>query len=249
MLAKLGGIVRSSFLQHPFMAPKALQASIGMMLLLPSTQAIAGDLQPTGNTVISSVTIDPAASQCSLHVWSTTNLRSHIGGWTEALQGGALGTLLDGKRTNNKVAKPLMEEALGPQIQAESLNRLNIGQLFAMPNAALVYAGVIDRGTKWQGENKRIASNASPCYGEIIIKSIYFERSPIIPPRLILDVVYRDFRNATNVPVIYVGRSQARVNSYSAIVDGNREAAMSGLVDAYLVAFQIWMRGKTFSQH
>ena len=231
-----------------------------IFLLLPSAPAFAEGLtsrqefaaltlQTTDSGTGPSGTESAGEPHCSLHVWSTTKFQSHIGGWTEALQGGALGPLLDGKRSDNKVVKPLMEEALSPQIQAESLNRLNIGQLFAMQNVTLIPSGVIGRDAKRLKENKRMTNDISACYGELIIKSLFFEKSPIIPARLIIDVTFRDFRNATGVPVNYVGRSQARVNFYRAIADGNMEPVMNGFVDAYLVAFQIWMRGKTFSQH
>ncbi len=103
----------------------------------------------------------------------------------------------------DKSNRSQMASALDQQGQLDALKSLDLVGLLKLPAAALVsHPEPLDRKTINKIDTRR-AESASPCYSELIVADLFYQKAAIYGRSLRALFLYRQFGAGTSKPVIY----------------------------------------------
>jgi hypothetical protein len=180
----------------------------------------------------------PGAETCQIHVWSTGKIKSYVTGFAEAMGGGVLGPALDGNRANPETVEGMLRRTLEGRRQAGLLARLDLATLFAMPGVVIVPNAQPTETSQWKSAKGRMTGATGACYGEIIVRDMYFLKTALFPPTLRVNFTFRDFRGGGAAPILVQGRGGVKLNFYPTVSTTDISVITRGFEDAYVGAFE-----------
>lgn len=140
---------------------------------------------------------------CELHVWPAERFNAMTTGWLSGF--GVVGAVADaaGNADKNKTNRTQLASALDPQGQLDALTALNLTSLLkAKPARIVVHPDALDRKTINKISTRR-AQSASPCYSELIVADVFYQKAAIYGRSLKTLFMYREFGAAKDKPWIY----------------------------------------------
>ena len=118
---------------------------------------------------------------------------AHTMGWLGGM--GIVGAIADGAMNANrdKSNRTQIASALSSEGQVEALASLDLPHLLGIPAATVVRHDMpLVRATMNKVKERR-AESRSPCYGELIVGDVMYQKSPIYGRSLRTLFMYRDF--------------------------------------------------------
>jgi hypothetical protein len=189
-------------------------------------------------------------SECELHVWPTEN---YLGVSMGLLSGfGLVGALADQEVNKGKVrtVKDLMREYLGPEVQLEELNRMDMLKTLKLPEN---YRIVIEEPTPFNEDlknnpelkakvkamnatikaKKRLSASQSKCYAELITTHIFYHKAMMYGSNLFTGWIYRDFKDKAVAPANFTGQVKNPLEDFPPKTPADVDKAKIELRDAY----------------
>jgi hypothetical protein len=145
----------------------------------------------------------PPETQCELHVWPAERFQAITTGWLSGF--GVVGAVAEaaGNADKNKTNRTQIASALEPQGQLDALTALELTNLLkSRPARVVVHVDPLDRKTINKISTRR-AESASPCYSELIVADVLYQKAAIYGRSLKTLFMYRDFGAARDKPWIY----------------------------------------------
>ncbi|MEA3039736.1 MAG: hypothetical protein QOE79_2249 [Sphingomonadales bacterium] len=145
----------------------------------------------------------PPETQCELHVWPAERFQAITTGWLSGF--GVVGAVAEaaGNADKNKTNRTQIASALEPQGQLDALTALELTNLLkSRPARVIVHVDPLDRKTINKISTRR-AESASPCYSELIVADVLYQKAAIYGRSLKTLFMYRDFGAARDKPWIY----------------------------------------------
>lgn len=143
------------------------------------------------------------APQCELHVWPAERFQAVTTGWLSGF--GVAGAVADaaGHADGDKARRSHLASALDSEGQLKSLQELNLISLLGLkPSQIVTHDDPLDRKTVNKIKTRR-AQSSSPCYAELIVADVFYQKAAIYGRSLKTLFMYRDFGAAQNDPAIY----------------------------------------------
>jgi hypothetical protein len=147
----------------------------------------------------------PSLPQCELHVWPAERFQATTTSWGGAAIGGIFGALVDAAAHANgdKSRKSQMASALDSDGQAAALKQADlVGLLKLAPSQIILHPEPLNRKTINTIATRRAAS-ASPCYSELIVADVLYQRAALYGTSLKTLFMFREFGAAQSKPRIY----------------------------------------------
>ncbi len=182
------------------------------------------------------------AAACEIHVWGTDNIDAYITGWSEAMGGGMLGPALDGRRADSEGVKSLLMETFAGPAQGDALRALPLATLLRLPSVRVISEPRMADPRRWKRTRNRLAESTSPCYGDIIIRSMYFLKTALFSPSLRVNFTYRYFGDRQDRPAILEGRGGSEMTLYPLVTTDDVERIKADFIRAYQADFEEFVR-------
>ena len=226
-------------------------------------------LSPSGALAQDVSTVAPAATSaappelCELHVWPTQN---YLGINTGLLSGfGLVGALADMAAHDGRVktVKDHMRDYLGPEVQLEELNKLDLRKTLKLPDN---YAIIVEEPTPFNEDlkgnpelkakvkamnatikaKKRLTASTSKCYAELITTHIFYHKAMMYGSNLFTGWIYRDFGDKPLAKLTAKGQVKNPLEHFPAKTAEAVEPAKAELRDAYSKDFVEYVDKKIF---
>lgn len=192
----------------------------------------------------------PAAqpdTQCELHVWPAERFNAMTTGWLSGF--GVVGAVAEGAANadKNKTNRTQIASALEPQGQLDALASLPLtGLLKAKPARVVVHSDPLDRKTINKIATRR-AESSSPCYSELIVADVLYQKAAIYGRSLKTLFMYRDFGSAKEKPWIYKAWGGNGLKIFPPKPGEDVEAANEELVTTFKKNFEEFARNEASS--
>ncbi len=174
-------------------------------LTFSATAAQAQDNAAAVPAAVAPAAISEAAPapQCELHIWPAERFQAVTTGWLSGF--GVVGALADsaGHADGDKARRSHLASALDSEGQLKSLQELNLIQMLDLKQSQIItHAEPLDRKTVNKIKTRR-AQSASPCYAELIVADVFYQKAAIYGRSLRTLFMFRNFGNAQEDPSIY----------------------------------------------
>lgn len=159
---------------------KPVLAFCMMMIAAPSTAQPVASAPATG---------------CELHVWPAARLQATTTGWASQL--GMIGSLADraGHASGDRARRANLVTALDPKSQLAALQELDlVGLLGLQPAQIIAHPESLDG--KAAKTTVRHTPSTSPCYAELIVSGVLYQKTAVHGRALKTGFVFRDFGSA-----------------------------------------------------
>jgi hypothetical protein len=179
---------------------------------------------------------------CEIHIWGTDNMKAHITGWSEALGGGFIGPALDGRRADSKGVKALLEETFAGSAQADALGDLPLASLLRMPSVRVIAEPRQTGAERKKRGQRRLADSNAPCYADIVVRNMYFNKTALFPPSLRANFTYRYFGARMDQPSVLAGRGGTKMKLYPLVTTQDVDSIKADFVRAFQKDFEEFLR-------
>jgi hypothetical protein len=208
----------------------------------------------------------PAAGEapCELHVWPTEN---YLGINTGLLSGfGLVGAIADVAAHDGRVktVKDLMREYLGPEVQMEELNKLDIVRTLKLKGYKIIVEGPTpfnedlkkDPALKAKVKamnarikaKKRLSDSTHPCYAELITTMIFYHKAMMYGSNLFTGWIFREFGDKQIATKTSTGAVKNPLEDFPAKTPEKVDAAKAELRDAFAKNFAEYVQKKVFKK-
>lgn len=144
-----------------------------------------------------------APSQCELHVWPAERFQAMTTGWLSGF--GVAGAIADSAShaDGDKARRSHLATALDSEGQLVALQQTNLVQLLNLRDATVVtHTEPLDRKTINKIKTRR-AQSTSPCYAELIVADVFYQKAAIYGRSLKTLFMFRDFGAAAKDPATF----------------------------------------------
>ncbi|MXO66517.1 hypothetical protein [Altericroceibacterium endophyticum] len=209
---------------------------IGLAVALNLTgTAIAQDAE-TPVAAQNGATAQPSA--CELHVFPTTEGQAQT---TSLLSGmGVLGAVADAASHKGKNVSDAeyLRDALGPQMQMEALQSVDLPAELSMPaDTQIVYeTPIADRKITTKAKT-RLSDSSAPCYAELVITQNLYQKKMIYGRSLNNRFIFKDFRDGVQKAKLVKGRGGNGLSHFPPENEDGIEAADADLREAFVKNF------------
>ena len=167
---------------------------------------------------------DEPTTACELHVWPAPELKATTQGWWS---NDVVNRAFD--PAHGGVEPP---KALIPGSQIAVLRALDLANLIQdAPANIVIHDEPLSRAAAMASE--RQSASTSPCYSELIVSQIFYERDPLSGRSLRTLVVHRRFGDAPTVKSSFSTWAQTKLIVFPAADPAQRAAADAELIQAY----------------
>jgi hypothetical protein len=165
-------------------------------MLIAATPAAAQDAAAAPAEAQAAPAPVPApAPQCELHVWPAERFQAMTTGW---LGGGLLDAAVHAN--GDKARRSHLASALDSEGQLDALQKLDLVSLLGLPPSKIVaHSEALDRKTVNKIMTRR-ADSASPCYAELIVTDVFYQKAAMWGRSLRTSFMLRQFNG--NSPAI-----------------------------------------------
>ena len=147
------------------------------------------------------VAAQPAAPQCELHIWPAERFQAITTGWLTGF--GVVGALADasGHAEGDKARRANLASALDPEGQLEALKGLDLMTLLRLQQSQIItHVEPLDVKVA-RNTTTRHAQSTSPCYAELVVTGVLYQKAAIYGRSLKTSFLFRNFGSAADQPV------------------------------------------------
>lgn len=179
-----------------------------------------------------------ATSECELHIWPAERFNAMTTGWLSGF--GVVGAVADaaGNADKNKDNRTQIAAALDSQGQVDALTSMNLVELLkARPSKIVVHPEALDRKTINKIDTRR-AESRSPCYAELIVADVFYQKAAIYGRSLRTLFMYRNFGASDKKPAIYKAWGGNGLKMFPPKEGEDVQAANNELVSVFKANFE-----------
>jgi len=178
-----------------------------------------------------------APTQCELHVWPAERFFAMT---TSLLGGGLLDYAVHEKKDKNNRSQ--MASALDSESQLDALGSLDLLGLLKLPPATIVkHEKPLDRHTMNKIKERR-ADSQSPCYSELIVADLFYQKAAIYGRSLRALFMLREFGAASMPTRIYKSWGGNGLKLFPPKKGEDEKPAMDELVRVFKANFEEYAR-------
>lgn len=213
---------------------KLFTPAVGLALMLAGAATPAA--AQNGATISSPPA--PGAGACELHIFPAERFKAMTTGWLSGF--GLVGGLADASAhaKGDQSRKAAIASALDSPGQTAALTQLDLAGLLNQRAATIVqHADPLDRKTV-NNIMERRASSTSPCYSELIVADLLYQKAAIYGRSLKALFIFRQFGGSPNKPVIYKGWGGNGLKLFPPKEGEDVQAANGELVSVFKADFE-----------
>jgi len=172
--------------------------------------APAADAAPMTATAtpasIPAVADTSAAPGCELHVFPTLEGQAMTTGWLSGF--GVIGAVADAAKNKDRNASEAeyLKEALGPKMQVEALETVDLPSALKLPPSKVIFeTPIADRNITTKAAT-RLSTSTAPCYAELIVTQNFYTKRAIYGRSLNNRFIFKDFRDGKMKANLVKGR-------------------------------------------
>ncbi|MBJ7500203.1 MAG: hypothetical protein JHC57_10680 [Sphingopyxis sp.] len=218
-------------------AEPATEAAAEAVATAETTAAAAADIAATS--------IAPAAPAptCELHIFPTLEGQAMTTGWLSGF--GIVGAVADAASNKNRNISDAdyLKDALGPQMQIDALNSINVVEALKLPPSQIVFeTPIADRKITTKAATRLSASKA-PCYVELVITQNFYTKKAIYGRSLNNRFIVKDFRTGKDKAALVKGRGGNGLEHFPPKTTDETEAAETELREVFVKNFLEFAKG------
>lgn len=165
----------------------------------PAAAQAAAPMPAAADQPATAAPVMPAAAlapQCELHVWPAERFQAMTTGWGVGF--GLIGAMMDsaGHANGDKARRSQLASALDSEGQLHALQQLDLVSLLHLPASRIIaHADALDPKTVDKVTTRR-SDSTSPCYNELIVTSVFYQKAAMWGRSLRTSFVLRHFDNS-----------------------------------------------------
>jgi len=171
----------------------------------PAATTASEGAQPVTQAVAPADQASAVSNKCEIHIWPAERFTARTTGWL--LGFGVIGGMADASvhATGDAARRGNLASAWESENQTELLASMDLVKLLnAQPATIIRHNEPLDRKTVTKIMERR-AQSTSPCYSELMVTDIFYQKAGIYGRSLKTLFMYRRFGAAQTKPVIYKG--------------------------------------------
>lgn len=223
-----------------------LKSRLGIVLLVAAASVPIAGVAAQDTPVIApaptSVTPAPVAAttplpECEVHVFPTLEGQAQTTGWLSGF--GIIGALADASanKDRNIGDAAYLKEALGPQMQVEALQTLDLAAQLNLPPSQVIFeTPIADRDVTTKAKT-RLSASTAPCYAELIVTQNLYKKAAIYGRSLNNRFIFKDFRTGKKEAKLLKGRGGNGLKFFPPKTTEEAEVAENELRDVFVKNF------------
>lgn len=231
---------------------KILSGAVAAMFIATTTGPVSAAQDsnaPAASAPIASLApaMGEPKQQCELHIWPAERFQAMTSGWLSGL--GVVGAVADsaGHASGDQGRKAAIASALDSEGQTKALELLDLTKLLNIKPSALVLHGTpLDRKTVNKILTRR-SDSTSPCYAELIVADLFYQKTAIYGRSLKTLFIFRNFGTTTQKPAIYKGWGGNGLKLFPPKEGEDIQAANNELVSVFKADFEEFARNASKS--
>lgn len=221
----------------------ASAALVGMASLAAAqTPPTASPVEPTP------IAAPASAPACELHIWPAERFNARTTGWGAGF--GLIGAMADasGHAKGDAQRRTSLSSALDSPGQTAALHSLTLTDLLKQqPATIVVHDEPLDRHTVNDIKTRRAQSN-SPCYSELIVADILYQKAAIYGRSLKTLFIYRQFGGGQEATRTYKSWGGNGLKIFPPQPGDDIQAANDELVNVFKADFEEFARNEVAGQ-
>ncbi|MBA4042176.1 MAG: hypothetical protein C0474_10375 [Sphingobium sp.] len=219
-------------------------ASVLTMIAASSSSAAQdrpASVEPAPAAATTAVPEQPT-NPCEIHVWPAERFSALTTGWLSGF--GIAGAVADsaGHAKGDQGRKAALASALDSEGQANALGSLDLSKsLNIKPSRIVIHNQPLDRKTVNKISTRR-ADSASPCYSELIVADVFYQKAALYGRSLKTLFIFRNFGTAKDKPAIYKGWGGNGLKLFPPKEGEDVQAANNELVSVFKADFEEFAR-------
>jgi hypothetical protein len=205
-----------------------------------SLQSAAAQEAPPVTATPDAITtaVAPNSTNCELHIWPAERFTARTTGWLSGF--GVVGAVADasGHATGDAARRGNLASALESESQTELLAGMDLVALLNIqPSTIIRHNEPLDRKTVNKIMERRAQSD-SPCYSELFVTDILYQKAAIYGRSLKALFMLRRFGSAQTKPVIYKGWGGNGLKLFPPKEGEDVQAANAELISVFKADFE-----------
>lgn len=225
--------------------PAVAQDSIGPKDPIEAVPAAEGtaDADVAAEQAIAAAAATAPAPACELHVFPTLEGQAMTTGWLSGF--GIVGAVADAASNKNRNISEAdyLKEALGPQMQIDALNSINLVEALKLPPSQIIFeTPIADRKITTKAAT-RLSTSKAPCYVELVITQNFYTKKAIYGRSLNNRFIVKDFRTGKDKAALVKGRGGNGLSFFPPKTTDETEAAENELREVFVKNFLEYAKG------
>ncbi|MDH7639947.1 hypothetical protein [Sphingomonas oryzagri] len=188
------------------------------------------------------------APACELHVWPAERFNARTTGWGVGF--GLIGALADsaGHADGDAQRRTSLSSALDSPGQTAALNSLALADLLKQqPATVILHDAPLERHSVNDIKTRR-ATSSSPCYSELIVADVLYQKAAMYGRSLKTLFIYRQFGDAPEAKRIYKSWGGNGLKIFPPKPGDDIQAANDELVSVFKADFEEFARNEVAAQ-
>lgn len=232
---------------------KTVTASFIVALALSAPAGAQSEPAPASDTAAAApvaeaaptAAAEPAASAatCELHIFPTLEGQAMTTGWLSGF--GIAGAVADaaGNKKRNIGDAEYLKEALGPPMQVEAFNSINVVEALGLPPSQVIFeTPIADRNITTKAAT-RLSDSKAPCYVELIVTQNFYTKKAIYGRSLNNRFILKDFRTDKDKASLTKGRGGNGLSFFPPKIEEEAPAAEKELREVFVKNFLEYAKG------
>ncbi|WP_257543141.1 hypothetical protein [Sphingopyxis sp. DBS4] len=180
---------------------------------------------------------------CELHVFPTIEGQAMTTGWLSGF--GIVGAVADAASNKNRNISEAeyLKEALGPQMQIDALQSIDLLAALKLPPSQIIYeTPIADRKISTKATT-RLSPSAAACYVELIITQNFYTKRAIYGRSLNNRFIVKDFRTGKKETAMVKGRGGNGLSIFPPKTGEEEAAANQELREVFVKNFLEFAKG------
>ena len=136
-----------------------------------------------------------------------------------------------------------LKEALGPQMQIDALNSINLVEALSLPPSQIIFeTPIADRKITTKAAT-RLSTSKAPCYVELVITQNFYTKKAIYGRSLNNRFIVKDFRTGKDKAALVKGRGGNGLSFFPPKTTDETEAAENELREVFVKNFLEYAKG------
>ncbi len=176
--------------------------------------------------------------ECELHIFPSLEGEAQTTGWLSGF--GIVGAIADAAANDgkNKSEGDYLRDALGPQMQVQSLKSIELVKELNLPEAQIIFQEPIEDRKITTKQKTRLTDSTATCYVEFLVTQNFYRKAAIYGRSLNNRFIFKDFRDGLEETKLVKGRGGNSLKHFPPKTPEESEAAEADLQQAFVANFK-----------
>ncbi|HKX90695.1 MAG TPA: hypothetical protein VJM13_15895 [Sphingopyxis sp.] len=239
----LATLALSCIAAMPAIAQDSVAPKADSVEATPAPEGTADAATAAEEAIAAASAVAAPAPTCELHVFPTLEGQAMTTGWLSGF--GIVGAVADAASNKNRNISDAdyLKEALGPQMQIDALNSINVVEALKLPPSQVIFeTPIADRKITTKAAT-RLSPSKAPCYVELVITQNFYTKKAIYGRSLNNRFIVKDFRTGKDKAALVKGRGGNGLEHFPPKTTDETEAAETELREVFVRNFLEFAKG------